>query len=136
MTSCLFIFDESCPYSSVLLYSENILFIITKKSIGKERKCDGVSVMKDKDVKVEDVKVPHTLGWVSYKLLVKFLYIDSTEEVVSLFEVELLKPRNLSVHESEECENVPCVYFHQNKKRRGPTEWKCHSKTMINTKEN
>ena len=33
-----------------------------------------------------------------------FLYIDSDEEVVSLFEVELQKPRNLSVHESEECE--------------------------------
>ena len=33
------------------------------------------------------------------------LYIDSTEEVVSLVEVELQKPRNLSVHESEECEH-------------------------------
>ena len=33
------------------------------------------------------------------------LYIDSAEEVVSLFEVELQKPRNLSAHESEECEH-------------------------------
>ena len=31
------------------------------------------------------------------------LYIDSTEEDVSLFQVELQKPRNLSVSESEEC---------------------------------
>ncbi len=37
----------------------------------------------------------------TYILLVKFLYIDSTEEVVSLFEVEFQKPRNLSVHTSE-----------------------------------
>ena len=42
---------------------------------------------------------------VAYILLVKFLYIDSAEEVVSLFEVELQKPRNLSAHESEECEH-------------------------------
>ena len=34
----------------------------------------------------------------------KFVDIDSTEEVVRLFEVELQKPRNLSTHESEECE--------------------------------
>ena len=37
-------------------------------------------------------------------LLVKFVDVDSVEEVVGLFEVELQKPRNLSVHESEECE--------------------------------
>ena len=59
--------------------------------------------MTNKEIKVEDVKTPHTLGWVSYILLVK--YIDSTEKVVSLFEVELQKPRNLSAHESEECEH-------------------------------
>jgi hypothetical protein len=35
-------------------------------------------------------------------ILVKFLYIDSAEEVVILFEVDLQKPRNLSPHESEE----------------------------------
>ena len=58
--------------------------------------------MKDKVLKFEDVKTPHTLGWVSYIL---FLYIDSSEEVVSLFEVEFQKPRNLSVHESEECDH-------------------------------
>ncbi len=61
--------------------------------------------MKDKELKLEDVKTPHTLGWVSYILLVKFLYIDSTEEVVSLFEMEFQKPRSLSAHESEECED-------------------------------
>ena len=61
--------------------------------------------MKDKDLKVEDVKSPHTLGWVSYILLVKFGTIDSSEEVVNLFEVELQKPRNLSVHESGECDH-------------------------------
>ena len=64
--------------------------------------------MKDKELKLQDVKVPHTLGWTSYILailLVKFVDIDSTEEVVNLFEVELQKPRNLSAHESEECEH-------------------------------
>jgi hypothetical protein len=37
---------------------------------------------------------------------------DSTEEVVILFEVELQKTRNLSTHESEECEHGEgvCVY--------------------------
>ena len=53
-------------------------------------------------MKIEDVKTPHTLGWVSYTL---FIYIDSSEEVAILFEVELQKPRNLSSHESEECEH-------------------------------
>ena len=52
-------------------------------------------------MKVEDVKDPITLSWASYIL---FLYIDSTEEVVSLFEVDLQKPRNLRSHESDECE--------------------------------
>ena len=55
--------------------------------------------MKDKDLKLEDVKDPHTLGWQSY---IVFLYIDSTEEVVSLFEVEVQKPRNLNGSEGEE----------------------------------
>ncbi len=49
-------------------------------------------------MKIEDVKTPHTLGWPSYILLVKFVDIDSTEEVVNLFEVELEKPRNLNTH--------------------------------------
>ena len=66
-----------------------ILFIIMEKSRSKERTWDGAGVMKDKELKFKDVKVPHTLGWVSYKLLVKFLDIDSVEEVVNLFEVEL-----------------------------------------------
>ncbi len=37
--------------------------------------------------------------------MIKFLYIDSTKEVVRFFDVELEKPRNLSVHESEEYEH-------------------------------
>ena len=57
--------------------------------------------MKDKELKLEDVKAPHTLGWASYILLVKFVAIDSAEKVVSLFEVDLQKPRNLRVHEVE-----------------------------------
>ena len=40
----------------------NILYIITDKTRDKERKLDGVGVMKDKELKLEDVKVPHTLG--------------------------------------------------------------------------
>ena len=40
-----------------------------------------------------------------YILLVKFVDIDSTEEVVDLIEIDLQKPRNLSAHESEECEH-------------------------------
>jgi hypothetical protein len=82
-----------------------ILFIITEKARAKERKWDSVGVMKDKELKLEDVKVPDTLGWASYILLVKFVNVNSTKEVVSLFEVELQKPRNLSAHESEECEH-------------------------------
>ncbi len=72
-----------------------------EKSRDEERKWDGVSVLKDKELKLEDTKDPHTLGWVSYILLVKFLYIASTEKVSSLFEVDLEKPRNLSGHESD-----------------------------------
>ena len=39
-----------------------LLFIITEKPRGKERKGDGVGVMKDKEMKLEDVKAPHTFG--------------------------------------------------------------------------
>ena len=46
--------------------------------------------MKDKEMKLEEVKVPHTLGGVSYILR---LYINSVKEVVSHLEVELYKPR-------------------------------------------
>ena len=63
------------------------MFIITEKTRGKERKWNGVGVMKDKEMKLEDVKDPHTLGWPSYILLVKFEDIDSSEQVVSLFEI-------------------------------------------------
>jgi len=38
------------------------LYIITEKARPKERKGDGVGVMKDKELKLEDVKSPHTLG--------------------------------------------------------------------------
>ena len=39
--------------------------------------------------------------------------IDSDEQVISLFEVDLQKPRNLSVYDSEECEHEEgvCVYY-------------------------
>ena len=37
--------------------------------------------------------------------MIFIIYIDSVEEVVSLFEVEVQKPRNLNVNESEECEH-------------------------------
>ena len=40
-----------------------------------------------------------------------FLYIDSTEEVGRLFELELQKPRNLYTHESEECEDGEGVCY-------------------------
>jgi hypothetical protein len=40
-----------------------LLFIITEKTRGKSRKKrDGVGFMKDKVLKLEDVKTPHTLG--------------------------------------------------------------------------
>ena len=42
----------------------------------RERKCNGVGVLKDKDLKFEDVEDPHTLGGESYIL---FKYIDLTE---------------------------------------------------------
>ncbi len=39
-----------------------MLFIITEKARGKERKRDGVGVMKDKERNLEDVKTPsHTV---------------------------------------------------------------------------
>ena len=46
--------------------------------------------MKDKELKLEEVKTPHTLGGVSYILN---LSINSVKEVVSYLEVELYKPR-------------------------------------------
>ena len=52
--------------------------------------------MKDKELNLEDVKTPHTLGLESYIL---FEYIDPTDvgADISLVEVELWKPRNLFV---------------------------------------
>jgi hypothetical protein len=52
--------------------------------------------MKDKELKLEEVKVPHTLGGSSY-MLILILYINSTKEVVSHLEVELYKPRIISL---------------------------------------
>ena len=45
--------------------------------------------------------------WVEYHTCTtsQVSYIDSVEEVVILFEVEVQKPRNLSVHDSEECDH-------------------------------
>jgi hypothetical protein len=54
--------------------------------------------MKDKELNLDDVKDPHT----GLSIIQLLLYIDSAEEVVSLFEVELQKPRNLSASEREE----------------------------------
>ena len=65
--------------------------------------------MKDKEMNLEDVKTPHTLGWVSYIL---FLHVDSTDEVVNFFEVDLEKLRNLKTHESEECEDGKGVFVY------------------------
>ena len=52
--------------------------------------------MKDKEMKFEDVKDPHrgTQGGSSYIL---FLYINSDKEVVNNWEVELYKPRSISL---------------------------------------
>ena len=60
--------------------------------------------MKDKEMRLEDVKAPHTLGWASSIL---FEYIDPTEVRAdnSLAEVELRKPRNLFVCVREERED-------------------------------
>ena len=66
------------------------LFIITEKTRVRERKLDGVGVMKDKVMKLEEVQSPHTLSGSSCILS---LHINSTKEVVSHLEVELCKPR-------------------------------------------
>ena len=46
--------------------------------------------MKDKELKLEEVQGPLTLGGASYMLS---LYINSAKEVVSHLEVELYEPR-------------------------------------------
>ena len=53
--------------------SHFMLFITKEKTKDRERKWDGVGVMKDKNLKLEDVEVPHTLGGVSHIL---FEHID------------------------------------------------------------
>ncbi len=81
-------------------------------------------------MKLEDVKVPHTLGWSSY-ILLKFLYIDSTEEVVNLYEVEVQKRRNLSVHESEESDHGEGVGVMSRLTANIPTKIVSDQKTLI-----
>jgi hypothetical protein len=41
---------------------QTFLFTITEKERPKERKYNGVGVMEDKELKIENVKDPHTLG--------------------------------------------------------------------------
>ena len=55
--------------------------------------------MKDKDMKLEDVKYPNILGGSPYILI---LYISSNKEVVSHLEVELYKPRIISLARIQE----------------------------------
>ena len=69
----------------------NFLFCVWQRR--KREVKDGVGVMKFKEMKLEDVKDPHTLGWSSFILLVKILDIGSVETVVNLLEVELQKNR-------------------------------------------
>ena len=45
-----------------------LLFIVTERTRTRERKWDGVGVMKDKEMKLEEVKGPHTLGWANILL--------------------------------------------------------------------
>ena len=65
--------------------------------------------MKDKELKLEDVKAPHT-HWVEHHTTISVH--RSRRRSLSLFEVELLKPRNLSAHESEEYEHGEGVGVH------------------------
>jgi hypothetical protein len=81
---------EVVSHLEVELYNQGCLFIITEKARVRERKLDGVGVTKDKELKLEEVKAPRTLGGASYILR---LYINSVKEVVSHLEVELYKPR-------------------------------------------
>ena len=54
--------------------------------------------MKDKELKLEEVRAPHTLGGASY-ILILILYINSAQGVVSHLEVELYKTRSISLAE-------------------------------------
>ena len=81
------------------------LFMKTKKTRGKERKWDGVGVMKDKDLKVEDDKDPHTMGWGFFNLLMRI--IDTTKVSIHRFHRRSRKPlwgRVTRVAETEEPE--------------------------------
>ena len=62
---CLPLLETQClPY----LTCPPLLFIITEKARARERKWDGVGVMKDEVLKLEEVKAPHTLGWANILL--------------------------------------------------------------------
>ncbi len=45
-----------------------LFFIRTEKARAREKKWDGVGIMKDKELKLEGVEAPHTLGGESYVL--------------------------------------------------------------------
>ena len=75
------------------------MFIITEKARDRERKRGGVGVMKDKELKLEEVNVPHTLGGASYILI---LYLNSVKEIVSHLEVEMYKLRIISLAEDSD----------------------------------
>ena len=65
-----------------------------EKARDRESKRECIGVMKEKELKLEDVKDPHTLGGASCIL---FLYINPTKEVLNNLEVELYKPRTISL---------------------------------------
>ena len=83
-----------------------LLFIIKEnvKTWVRERRWDGVGIMKDKEMKLDDVECPHTLCGSWYIL---FEYIDPVEvgPDIRLVEVKLRKLRNLFVCVSEERED-------------------------------
>jgi hypothetical protein len=60
----IFLNLDICILSRFILLRTNFIQVqpISEKARAKDRKCDGVGVMKDKELKLEDVKTPHTLG--------------------------------------------------------------------------
>ena len=57
-SSVTLVFVCVCVYGCSVVRMVHCLFIITEKSRDRERKWDGVGVMKDKEMKLEEVKVP------------------------------------------------------------------------------
>jgi hypothetical protein len=78
--------------------------------------------MKDKELKLEDIEAPHTLGGASYIL---FRHIDLAEGGKSLAEVELRKPRNLGTYSPI----FVCFYCHL--KISGQSSRSCEIKKTI-----